>query len=320
MKRRALLVGINNYENVPPLQCCVDDAMALDELLAENDDGSPNYSCRLMTSDSDKVTEKDLREAVTELLLDFRGGDVLFYFSGHGVAADEGEGARLLAQESSTEGGYPMSELLQAANESEVESVLLILDCCHSGSIGNGAGDKDYNQVTLSEGVTILAASTAKQRSQEGVENSLFTELLMDALRGGAADVLGRVSAASVYAYVEQALGVWQQRPMYKSHARELAPVRICEPAVPRKELRKMVKVFKAPFLRIKMDPSFEHTVADATPEHVAQFNLFKLLRNARLLNTTDGKDLYYAALESGSVELTPLGRFYWQQVVNKRV
>lgn len=141
----------------------------------------------------------------------------------------------------------------------------------------------------------------------------MFTSMVLHALHGGASDVLGKVSAAGIYAHVDQALGAWDQRPMYKSHASRLSPVRLCEPAVPPKILRQLPKIFPDPMGTITLDPSYEHSVPSADPDHVAVFNTLKIYRNARLVRTTDHDDLYFAALNSTGVRLTGLGRFYWK-------
>jgi len=319
MGKRALVVGINNYDNAPALSCCVDDANAMAEMLSRNADRSPNYDCLTLTSDKAPVTEQSLRGKISQLFSDFRDGDAILYFSGHGEAAEDG--GYLVTQDAREgERGYPMSELLELANESGIGSILLILDCCHSGSMGNTGGEPGHGHATIAEGVTILAASTASQESQEGLEHSLFTELVLSALDGGAANVRGQVTAAAIYGYVEQALSSWQQRPMYKSHARHLNPIRNCDPAVPDATLRELPQLFKVPYIELKMDPSYEVTEADSDAENVRKFNLFKQLRNSGLLTTENDKDLYYAALESKSVRLTPLGKFYWQLVSNNRI
>lgn len=54
-----------------------------------------------------------------------------------------------------------------------------------------------------------------------------------------------------------------------------------------------------------------------AKPENVAKFKKFKLLQIAGLLRPRSGNDLYWTAERSGSVELTDLGQFYHQLVVN---
>ena len=92
--------------------------------------------------------------------------------------------------------GYSMSELIDDANEAGVGSILLILDCCHSGHVGNNPEHENKNLATLADGVTILAATLPSEEADEGLENSLFTGLLVGALEGGAANVRGSVTAA----------------------------------------------------------------------------------------------------------------------------
>jgi hypothetical protein len=48
--KRALLVGIDDYQSASRLTGCVADARCLGELLERHADGSPNYECRVLTS------------------------------------------------------------------------------------------------------------------------------------------------------------------------------------------------------------------------------------------------------------------------------
>ena len=316
VNKRALLVGVNQYDHelFSNLSCCVDDAKQMEALLSTHEDGSPNYLCTRLTTDENEVTEAGLRAALRKLTKSAgESDDLLFYFSGHGMVV-QGEGSLVTQDANPDDEGFPMFELLRMVNRCHAGSVMVILDCCNSGEMGHTGDSDDINQTTLSEGVTILSASRDDEASQEGMLNSLFTELVMAALEGGAADVRGHVSAASVYAYVEQALGRWQQRPLYKSYARRLEPIRFCKPAVSDNTLHQIPILFRGPDVRLQLDPSWEHSHTSSKPENVEKFNHLKELRNGRLVDTGK-KDLYYLALESGSVKLTPLGRLYWQQV-----
>jgi hypothetical protein len=276
--------------------------------------GDPNFNCTTITTDEKDVGEGDLRVAIRSLMGNAHAGDdLLFYFSGHGVVSD-GDGYLVTQDAEPDRPGYPMAQLLRHANRSEADSVLIVLDGCQSGEMGNTGDARDVNQATLSEGVTILSASSPTQESREGQDFSLFTELVLDALEGGAADVRGNVSAASVYAYAEQVLGPWQQRPMYKSYARQLAPIRRCKPSVDDQVLRQIPKLFKGPDMAVSMDPSWEHTKTEVCiAENVEKFDMFKKLRNGRLLTTKDNDDLYFVALNSKKAMLTPMGKLYWQ-------
>ena len=323
MSRRALLIGIDQYDNISSLKGCVNDALDMKEVLERHEDGSRNYDCRVLTSPGPKpITRPFLREQWADLFENF-GGDVLFYFSGHGSPTNVG--GYLVTQDGATgDPGLAMNDLLTLANKSKAKSILLILDCCFSGDLGNpptlqGDGSIE-NQALLREGLTILAASRPAQIASEVGGHGVFTNLVLGALKGGASDVRGRVSAASIYAYVEQALGAWDQRPVYKSHADRLPPVRYCNAWVPDSLLRELTAIFEKPDSVFLMDPSFEDTEPTRNQENVEVFNKFKTLRNARLLTTQESKDLYYVALESKGVQLTPLGQFYWELVNRGRI
>lgn len=316
MSRFGLLVGIDHYQNMTPLSGCVADAQAMSRLLQTHESGTPNYDCRLLTSAGGAPVTRKLLRAQWQKLFESPGADILFYFSGHGSKS----GGFLITQEGEKgDPGLPMDELLAFANKSKARSVLLILDCCYSGTVGNAA-HFDENHAQLREGVTILAASRSTEQAFERDGHGVFTKLVLGALSGGAADIQGKVSAASVYAYVEQALGWWEQRPMYKSHADSLPPIRRCKPAVPDSLLRELPKLFLKADSPLRLDPTFEWTEKAAKPENVKVFNKLKVLRGARLLVTKGREDLYYVALKSGWVKLSLLGQFYWDLARRGRI
>lgn len=327
MAKRALIIGIDKYDHpgINDLSGAVKDARAIESVLAANEDESPNYDCRTFTSPGAwPVTRGFLRNKWDELFTNF-DEEILFYFAGHGSPTDIG--GFLVTQDATPDDpGLPMQELVDRANKSKAREVLLILDCCFSGSLGNPAsiqGDVE-NRAILREGVTILAASRSTQTSAEVGGHGVFTNLVLNALYGGAADVLGNVSAASVYAYAEQALGPWEQRPLYKSHASRLTPIRRCEPEVPPPILRRLPELFPDPMATLPLDPSYEWSIEPRNPEHEEIFDCLKLYRNARMLRTVDKSvdhgDLYHAAIRSTGVRLTGLGRFYWQLAHEKRI
>ncbi len=323
MSKLALLVGIDHYEAdaFENLSCCEADAAAMERVLARHQatggeaQGRANYSTRLLSSSQgERITTERLSRSVEQLMTHGMGdGDALFYFSGHGLVNDGG--GYLVTQDATPESpGYPMQALLDAANRSGSKSVVIILDCCHSGAIGNLTDGHGFNQVSIGPNVTVLAGSAANHKSAEGWEHSLFTHLALGGLEGGAADVRGEVSAAALYAYIEQSLGAWDQRPVYKSYARTLKPLRRCAPAVPDSVLARLPQWFKREDSQFPLNPAFEVSHESADPALVSVFDQFKLLRNANLLTTEQHKDLYWTALESGAVELTPQGRLFWKR------
>jgi hypothetical protein len=322
MSRKALLIGIDHYHTFRHLGGCVADAISMGELLADNEDGSTNYDCRVLTSaGATEITRATLRTEWGNLFQHF-DGDALFYFSGHGSPSDTG-GVLCTWDGTAVEPGLPMSDLIQLANQSSAREVLIVLDCCFAGDIGSvpyaqWPGGSPF--VQLRQGITIISAAGSTEYAKEEGGHGIFTSLMLQALAGGAADPRGRVSAAAAYAYVEQVLGPWDQRPLYKSYANVLGPVRRCKPQVIDAEIKKLPSLFHLPETLYQMDPTYEHTHDSADPEHVEVFNLFKRYRNAGMLRTVDGDDLFFTAMKSSQVELTPRGKFYWWLASKKRI
>jgi hypothetical protein len=306
---RALIVGIDKYDHLTPLTGCVNDAHEMRRVLANHEDSSTNFSCRVLTSPGNRsITRIVLRRELEELFDNYED-DTLFYFSGHGHPAQVG--GFIVTQEAEPgDPGILMDELLSLANKATARSVLLILDCCFAGALGDPGGE---NKALLRPGLTILAASRPLQLAGISGGYSVFTKLIVEALDGAAADVRGNVSAAAIYAFAEQGLGPWDQRAAYKSHTYKLPPVRKCNPHVREAMLRWLPSIFDKANDSYQMDPSYEFSEPTANPKNVEIFNKFKVLRNAHLLTTEDDKDLYFVTLESKSVKLTPLGQFYWR-------
>ena len=206
-----------------------------------------------------------------------------------------------------------MHDLLQMANDSPAKEVLILLDCCRAGAFGEPLSLAEASTTYLREGITVLAAAQQSQAAVEVEGHGMFTRLVVGALQGGSKDVRGLVTATSIYGYVDQALGAWEQRPVYKSNASHLGPVRRCIPDVSGTDLARLPELFSQPEVPYRLDPSYEFSHEKAIKEHVAIFSLFQRFRNARLLKTTIDPALYFAALHCTDVALTPLGQYYWQ-------
>jgi hypothetical protein len=311
MAKAAVVVGINNYEHVSKLYGCENDANAIEDLLTRNHDESPNFNCRKLISSETRVTRAELRSQVDELF-GKKGLDVaLFYFAGHG--ANTSSGSFLVSQDGSTnDEGLPMAELISKASASTAREKIIILDCCHAGAIDQLFSS--YSTLALGTGVSILAACRDTEYSAEKNRHGLFTLTVCDALNGGAADVVGNVSVASTYAYLDEVLDVWEQRPVLKANVEKLVTIRRAEPAVSDDKLRKLPKYFPTDDFEFSLDPSFEPDALPNHPEHEAIFGDLQRFRGARLLVPIGTEHMYYAAMERRSCRLTPLGKFYWQK------
>lgn len=315
--RRALVVGIDAYPTAP-LSGCVNDARAVGELLATDADGSPNFDVRLLTAPSDTITRPTLRERIRTLFSHDDAEIALFYFSGHGTENDLG-GYLVTPDAQTYDEGVNLTEVLTMANDSRAHERVIILDSCMSGAFGSVPA-VGSNTANLKEGVSVLTASRAGQVSVESGGRGIFTELVCGALDGGAADVLGKITVAAVYAYVEEALGPWDQRPLFKAHLSKLVSLRTAQRSVAVETLRQFPTWFPDPEAEFALDPSYEDTEPTADPEHVAVFKKLQQCRDAKLVEAVGAEFMYFAAKNSTACRLTPLGRHYWRLVQGGRI
>ncbi len=318
--RRALCVGIDEYSS-GSLRGCVSDAERIASILSGNHDGSPNFDCRTLIAPVggglDRITRTVLREAIERLFQDTADG-ALLHFSGHGTVNNL-DGYLVTQDAKRYDDGIAMGDILKLANDSRAAEVVILLDCCFSGVLGNPPA-VDNRKALLREGVSILTASRGDQPSVETGGGGLFTSLVVDALDGGAADVLGAVTAPSVYAYVDAALGAWDQRPLFKSHVSRLVPLRRCAPPIDRATLRRLPTLFPVPAEDFPLDPTYEPTSPTANSAKIAVFKDLLALSRVHLVVPCDAPYMYDAAMRSKACRLTPSGRYYWRLATNNRI
>ncbi len=318
--KRALLVGIDAYENFAPLGGCVNDVDALEPLLARNETGSPNFNSQKRTSATGGTTRDELLRDIDALLSP--GADVaLLYAAGHGVAATGGGDVTIVTSDgTSATPGIAMSTVLTKVTTSLVREIILILDCCFSGG-GGGVPQLGFSGSALRDGTSVLAASRGDQTAGESpMGRGLFSTHLEGGLRGGAADVLGKVTVAGLYSYLDESFGPWDQRPTFKASLDRLHELRLCHPAVPIDELRLIDQLFPTPDHDFALDPSYEPDAEPEHPEHQQLFGTLQKYRAAKLLVPVGSDHMYYAAMESLSCRLTPLGRHYWRLARENRL
>lgn len=314
--RKALIVGVNNYPS-SPLTGCVNDANAIGQLLESHGDGSLNFDVRLLTVPNETVTRSTLKSAIDQLF----AGDAdmaLLYFSGHGYIDSTG-GYLVTTDAQRYDEGVSMADVLTFANASKAKNKVIILDCCHSGAMGSPKiGTSHLAQ--LSEGLSVLTASRDSEYALEINGSGIFTSLLVDALKGGAADIRGNITPGALYAYVDEALGAWDQRPIFKTNVTSFATVRKVEPKVPFDVLRRITKYFISPNSEHQLNPSYEDTDPRALPDDVKIFKELQKLQGVGIVVPVDEEFMYFAAMNSKSCRLTALGHQFWRLVNEKKL
>lgn len=314
--RKALVVGIDHYHNISALNGAVNDAHSVKAMLDRHADGSVNFHVRLMVGSgpASVITRQQLKEAIREL---FAGdGDTsLLYFAGHGYL--ESTGGYLCASDCRTgDDGIPFSEVMTLANMARVQNKIIFLDSCHSGIIGGRPTQPEVSE--LRDGVTVLTASTAEQYATEENGSGVFTTLLVDALGGAAANLVGEITPGSVYAHIDRSLGGWAQRPVFKTNVKQFVSLRRVLPPLELADLQRISEFFPTPGFVFPLDPSYEpeRSVADVglplpDPQKNADFAVLQKYNRVGLLVPEGAPHMWHAAMQSKTVRLTALGEHY---------
>src|SRR4051812_17797767 len=220
-RRRALLVATANYSDpgLAALRAPAGDVASLATVLG--DEAIGGFDVRQLI---DRPAE-DLRRGVETVFGEGRPQDLLLlYVSGHGVLSQSrrfyfatANTSLQLLRSTAIEDGF-VNDVMQA---SRARSIVLVLDCCHSGAFGKGLVPKSTTTVDVEHrfegrGRVTLSASTELEYAFEETDpsginqldpaapGSLFTRSVVDGLRSGDADIDedGRVSVDDLYDYV----------------------------------------------------------------------------------------------------------------------
>lgn len=353
-EHRALYVGIGKYAHPDhePLPGAVNDARSLQATLARRDADGPDPLWGRGTLlvgeplDDGMVSQVRLKTEFDTLVSHAAGDDLLFYFAGHGV---EAEGDLILATSDDTpydvRRGLWLHYLVDEINNSGCHSAVIILDCCGAGHVAGA---------NVGENVVILAGAQQDQTAGENGGRGVFTQFLLDGLNSRAADLRGNITAIGLYNYIAGAMSISkdQQTPVLKARLTAPVIIRQVKATLGYKDLADL-KIFSTQDFKYPLDPDFEET-KEATRQWIGKvqqdwedgkdtyrsrnpkltdfsdkqglMEYFKLLRNAGLIKIIDDPkknpnlDLYWACIDKGAVELTPLGQYYWQLAVEDRL
>ena len=215
-ERHALIVGVSNYREakLKKLRAPAADAKELARVLKDPDIGDFDV---VVSSDE---TEATLRRRIATFFSDRHPDDLLLlHFSCHGIKDAGGE---LYLAASDTEVGDLLGAtgiasrwLSQQAARCRSKRIVVLLDCCYSGSFPFGMTARAGEDVNIEShlegrGRAVITASSAMEYSYEGNElsgkgqPSVFTRTVVEGLETGKADRDGDkwISVDDLYDYV----------------------------------------------------------------------------------------------------------------------
>jgi hypothetical protein len=193
-KRVALVIGNNDYENVPDLQKAVNDARALGKTLKDLD-------FEIITAEN--LTRRAMNQKLQEFAAKLgRGDEALFFFAGHGVQIS-GQNFLLPTDIPNAKPGQEAFVRYEAVGVHQVLDIIrgrgsrvaiLVLDACRNNpfrregtrSVG---GTRGLARMAAPEGTFIMYSAGAGQEAldttgdDDAHPNSIFTRTLVPLLK-----------------------------------------------------------------------------------------------------------------------------------------
>lgn len=221
----AVVVGINDYPQLPKLKYAVNDAKAFRRILLEkNLVPAENITVLL----NEQATLRNLRSALGTGLKGAADSDdmVIIFYAGHGATerdamSMDGDGLEkyILTYDSDPADLFstalPMRDLALIFNRIRSERLIFIADACYSGASGGrtvsltglraNIADTFLDRISAGRGKVIITASAANEVSVERdeLQHGVFTYYLLEGLKGAAdTDGDGLVTVDEAYRYV----------------------------------------------------------------------------------------------------------------------
>lgn len=222
--RWALLVGVAEYPRtasgyeIQPLQAPVKDVNALAALLKDPSKGRFEAD-QIVTLTDAQATRRNILITFNDIVRQAKPEDlVLFYFSGHGYRASDGESTYLIPHDLDVRDFAAtcinFDDLAIKIRKMAAKKVVVILDACHAGGVKpqgaraagtTGLVERYLNAFQNAQGRALLLSSDESEVSWETEDHGVFTRFLLDGLRGQAdADEDGIVTFTEASLYVER--------------------------------------------------------------------------------------------------------------------
>lgn len=239
----ALAIGISAYHNLRKLRKSTADAQDLCATLVQRGYPAGNVFQLL----DDQATKLAINDSLNYLAEQVTPADtVVIFFAGHGVQFLGGfkPGEYLCPVDArldwSRETLISRQELTDALGAIHAGRLVVFLDACHAGGVSGpqdtgqwkpGLSQASIEGLVAGHGRVIIASCRPDELSWEiaGMRNGLFTNYLLDGLRGGAADPAGQVWISRLFGHVYQGVSrsdtPGPQHPFQKAAAEDFVIV-----------------------------------------------------------------------------------------------
>lgn len=210
----ALVIGINEYQNGPPLACAVSDGLGVKDALTSRLGFPERNVTTLLDGEATRanILRSFLRYADEKVGLDDR---VLMFFAGHGMTRSglRGDVGYLVPVDADVNDSSTLirwDELTRNADLIRAKHVFFVMDACYGGLAltrgPHGGNARFLKDMLLRHSRQVLTAGKADEVVADAggplPDHSVFTGHLLEGLAGNAANSEGIITASSLMSYV----------------------------------------------------------------------------------------------------------------------
>jgi tetratricopeptide (TPR) repeat protein len=243
MARYALVIGIAEYDSssLPTLKKSATDAEAVARILEQYGNFQEvirlprrwiKEESRYEIAINKRLTGEELIQGLKIFLLEQAAQqEALIYFAGHGFEALSPMGVKkgyLATSNCAIDGrnAIPLDEFNWLISQSELSSLVVLLDCCHAGSLL----ERNLLEPTLTAFETkpdyyFITACRSFEKAYEDAEHGIFTGAVLKGLALLNADEDGQVSSDRAFDFIRRELKGSGQEPIRMGRGRSITLV-----------------------------------------------------------------------------------------------
>lgn len=218
---KALLIGVNKYKDKTfrNLNNVTNDILGIGGILGNS---SVDYGQRNLLGT--EATKDNIIQSL-EAFFGCNNEDTVFlYWAGHG--SSDGNGffiAYDTENDNKRNTAVEMSYIKELIENTSAKAVVVMFDCCYSGTVARGASDFkatiERSLHVTGNGKVIIAACDYYQEAYEldNENHGRFTYHVLQGLEGKAADIKGNVNVFDLYSYVSSEMSQYPnlQTPVF---------------------------------------------------------------------------------------------------------
>jgi hypothetical protein len=212
-ERYAVLIGINDYEKLTPLNYARNDVMAIRDQLYKIGFERQNVETLVCGGTTQRPTKSNITTAIQRIASRAKEGDILFVaLSGHGLRTADDNQDWFCSIEADRENlrttAVSINDIYRTLDGSKATFKLMMVDACRNVPVARSVSKAKAIDTLVDppKGIALLQSCSAGEQSWEthDIKHGIFSYYVVEGLSGKAANAEGRVTLLGLAEYVDE--------------------------------------------------------------------------------------------------------------------